>query len=127
MTLPPPATPQTLASLQALLGAQRYRHVNELELQDGLALVMRRAGLVFERELILSPKNRIDFLIDGIGIEVKVDGGLSAVARQLQRYMAEPRITSLLLVTARSQLKHGLPSVLGGKPLACLVLRSGLT
>jgi hypothetical protein len=120
------STQPTIDAVRAVLEGKRYRHANEHQLQDGIELVLQRAGIIFDREVILSPRDRIDFLVGGVGIEVKCEGGLSAVARQLLRYTIHPQIESILLVSSRSQLSV-VPSMLGGKPVQVLVLLGGLT
>jgi hypothetical protein len=85
---------------QALL-AVRFHVSDEDELQGAIARVLSEAGIPHEREVCLSPKNRIDFMAADIGIEVKVQGTAGLIAEQLQRYAACPQVRTLLLVTTR--------------------------
>jgi hypothetical protein len=103
----------------------KFRFQNEKDLQIGVASILSQFG-DFQSEVWLNPKDRIDFLIQGIGVEVKCNdsaGGvsLSSVTRQLWRYAQSDRIQSLILVTTRS--KHvDLPSIILKKPLTVIYL-----
>jgi hypothetical protein len=107
-----------------LLSLHRFTFATEGELQDGIALVLTEANVSFEREFTLLPKDRIDFMVEDLGLEVKVAGSLSSVTRQLFRYAESPLIGSLLLVTSRIALHSRLPAQMNGKPLRVLRLMS---
>lgn len=69
----------------------------------------------YEREVILSPKDRIDFLVNGnIGIELKIKGAVSALTEQLERYATHDKIEVLVLVTTKTRLT-GIPTIMNGK------------
>jgi hypothetical protein len=106
----------TPATLAAALYQQRYRYVDELELQDAIEALLIAWRLPYAREAVLSPRDRIDFLVDTIGIEVKVGSSLASVERQLWRYAADSRIGSLILVTSRS-IHKGIPQTILEKPV----------
>jgi hypothetical protein len=120
--IPPPITAERL---REVLGSYRYNHANERDLQDGIAQVLATRGIRFDREVVLGPKDRPDFMVDGIAVEVKVDGGLSDVTRQLHRYAQHAQVRALLLVTSRAQLGNQ-PGKMNGKPVTVLVLLGGL-
>ncbi|MFC6838594.1 hypothetical protein [Xanthomonas theicola] len=88
-----------LASLARLLGGYRYRYGSEVQLHDAMASVLESAGLTFERELRLDARNRVDFWLDGIVIEVKVGGSLSEALHQADRYVHLPMVTGVLLAS----------------------------
>ena len=113
-----------LERLATLLSTRRFWHSSEDELQRGIALVLDEAGIAYAREAELSAGERVDFLVGAVGVEVKVAGSLSQVARQLLRYA--PHVDGLLLVTARAQL-DAFPPTLGGKPVRVVAIRRGLT
>lgn len=97
----------------------RFGFVAEDQLQLGLAAAFEAEGLEAEREVRLSPRDRIDFLIGGVGVEVKVDGSAAQVERQLARYAQSPRVHSLVLVT--NCVRHGnVARELNGKPVTVL-------
>lgn len=104
-----------------ILGGVRFRFANEEELQRGVGEAL--AEWKPEREVVLGPKDRVDFLLWGVGIEIKIKGGISALTRQLHRYAQHDRIRSLVVVTSREQYRLQLPSQLNGKPLRVLSLR----
>jgi len=105
-----------VAAIAEQIRAHAYAFTDERELQDGLAIVLADvAGL--HREHSFSPQDRIDFLLpDGVGIEVKIDGSLSDLARQVHRYAQREEITALIVVTNRLRLAE-LPETINGKPV----------
>lgn len=114
-------------AVAALIGAHRYRYADELELHDGIDQVLRAAGVVPDREVRLTARERIEFLLPGgLGIEVKVAGSPGAVRRQLGRYAACPSIDVLLLVTTRPTHLTGLPGQIGDVPVLSVLLRGGI-
>jgi hypothetical protein len=117
---------QALWNLRQSLTGYRYSFTNEAELQEAIANVLTEIGVKHEREVALSPRERIDFLLmSGIGLEVKeIAGSPSKVMRQLARYASSDRITCLALVTARHCHIH-LPSEIGDKPLIVISLAGG--
>lgn len=107
-----------------VLRAGRFPFMPEAVLQDGIASTLAAAGVAFERELALSRQDRIDFFVPeiGLGVEVKVDGAISSVTRQLHRYAQHERILSLLLVTTRMRHHVLVPRELSGKRIDVLHL-----
>jgi hypothetical protein len=115
-----------LTTIVRLLTAHRFRWSNEAELQMGIAQVLAEAGISHEREAVLSGAGRIDFLLaDGLGLEVKVDGAPAEVARQILAYAHHPRITALIVVTARAGTASLLPASSGGKEIHVVSLWRG--
>jgi hypothetical protein len=114
----------TVAGVVAVIAAHRFGHATEAELQDGLADVLTRAGYSVKREARLSARNRIDLLVDRIGIEVKVDGSAGNVVRQLERYADSEALDALVLASSR---RHHLamPGSLNGKPVVVVSLVTG--
>lgn len=100
-----------------------FRFQSELELQDGIAA--RLGSRPEQREVILGPKDRIDFLLDGVGIEVKTDGSLPQVIRQLHHYAQFEAIQSLILVTNRARHRT-CPERMNGKPVTTLFIGGAL-
>jgi F0F1-type ATP synthase delta subunit len=90
-----------------------FRFSDEAALQDGIEVLLQRHGLDYRREMILSPQDRIDFMVGDIGIEVKVASPLSSVQRQLFRYAKDQRVKSLILVTTRAMHKQCPEELLG--------------
>lgn len=89
--------------------------VNEYQLHEHIAAALRDGGFVIQHEATLAPRCRIDFLIDGVGIEVKRGKPQkAALIRQCARYLASEQLDALILVLDTSV---SLPRELGGKPL----------
>lgn len=103
--------------IKALSGV-RFCGSSEDELQAGLAEILDAAGIEHKREVPLTGRDRIDFLTaDGVGIEVKVKGGLQELTRQIHRYAQSERVTAIVVVSTK--LQHArLPAELNGKPVA---------
>jgi hypothetical protein len=115
----------TAAGLMWYLGDFRSKLVDEDAIQRGIAEALRVGDYEFEREARLSKTDRLDFLVGGVAIEVKRNGSLSQLLRQLARYAQHEKVRELLVVTARPQVSD-LPNELCGKPLECLVLVGSL-
>lgn len=107
------------------LSRYRFRHQNEEELQLAIAQALTKAGLPFQREVVLGPRDRIDFLSSRTGIEVKIKGSSSAALQQLYRYAKYQEIDELVLVTSRVQAGR-MPSDLLGKPIHVVFIFGGL-
>ncbi len=114
----------TVEGVVAVIAAHRFGHATEDELQEGLAAALAAAGYGVAREVRLSARDRIDLLVDRVGIEVKVGGSAAGVARQLERYSGSERLDALVLASSR---RHHLamPSTLSGKPIVVVSLMAG--
>lgn len=100
----------------AILNQYSFNYSSEDELQTAIAGALKDAGILVTREVDLDKHNRIDILIERIGIEIKINGSLSAIERQLLRYAKSPLIDSLILITTKS--KHcNVAKTLAGKPI----------
>jgi len=103
---------QVIAAIKAF----RYAYADEIALQEGIAAALALAGIEADREVRLSRRDKVDFLVGTIGIELKVAGQPAAVERQLGRYAASERISELVLVTTRPA-HRSVPRLIGGKPM----------
>jgi hypothetical protein len=114
----------TVDQVVAVIAAHRFGHATEAELQDGVAEALAIAGYRALREVRLSARDRIDLLVDRVGVEVKVGGSAAGVARQLERYAASGEVDALVLASSR---RHHLamPGRLGGKPVVVVSLMTG--
>ena len=102
--------------IDALIQRHRFRFVDEEELQDSLVLLFENSAIKFEREVRLWEGDRLDFLVDGIAIEVKIQGQKTSLIQQLLRYARHDRVHELLVVTSKRRLCD-LPASLGAKPV----------
>lgn len=113
----------------------RFTYANEDDLQNGLDLALRHAGFEPQREVrlergdrALKVVNRVDLLVEGIGIEVKVDGRTARVHDQLARYAQFDTIKGLILVTTRGgrHARFATMREINGKPFRAVVIRTAL-
>lgn len=118
-------SPALLSALAAILNTQ-FRAGSEEELQEGLGQALTAAGIPFEREVILGPQDRIDFLVGDVGIELKVKGSVESAHRQLARYARHEKVQHLLLVTTKPSMGRA-EYTIGTKRVRTLVLFRGLT
>jgi len=103
----------------------RFQATTEAEFQDAIAEALGRE-FTFRREVRLSEKDRIDFLLgNGVGIEVKIKGTAAAAEAQLRRYAKSEQVKALILVTSRSQVAVQ-PSSIDGKRVAVFTWYGGL-
>lgn len=98
---------------------------HEAELQQALDEVFHDQGWDVEREFALdgSRDSIVDFFLDGLAIEVKVDGTPAAVLRQLQRYAACQEVRELLLVTTKHRHRDAIPETLSDKPVHVFLIQ----
>ncbi|MCE6958829.1 hypothetical protein LAZ40_07175 [Cereibacter sphaeroides] len=94
--------------LVRLIENSRLDVSTETALQRGLRTLFSGKGIPFDAEVILSPQDRIDFLIGDIGIEAKIKASPRAILRQLDRYAEDGRIGTLILATATSFVSRDL-------------------
>lgn len=92
----------SVEDLVKLLRAHRFHFKNESDLQDGIEVVLKKARVSYDREKRLGEFGIIDFLVDGcIGVEIKIKGSPSAVARQVLDYLNAECIEQIVVVSTR--------------------------
>lgn len=114
-----------LEQLSSLLAGFRYRFTDERDLQDGIERVLRSSGSPYRREPVLSAPDRPDFLVDDIAIEIKIQGSLSQLLRQVSRYATHDEVHGILVVGTPVWLVQ-VPGEIVGKPMASLRLLGSL-
>lgn len=126
MTTATHAPPEpNLEHLCRVLNAYRYNFQDETSLQEGLALALTHQGIEFKREVRLDAKNRPDFMIGTVAVEVKIKGTLSEFLRQADRYLALDPVSSLIVVGTPKWLPM-VPPALRDKPIFRVRLLSSL-
>lgn len=110
-------------NLLITLSAYRFRCRTEEDFQCSIEDVLASHQLPYLREYRLSVRDRIDFLVSTVGLEVKVNGSRSEHLRQLGRYADSPEVGTLILAASRMRFLQGLPTSIHGKPLLGLHLR----
>ena len=110
--------------IAALIERHGINITTEIAAQQRIGQLLADDGLSAAAEVILSARDRIDFLCGPVGIEVKISGGSRRdIFRQLERYAAIDRIGALVIATGGAW-----PSSLdrvGGKPLLFASLNKG--
>lgn len=118
-----------VADLVACIEEQSFSFEDESELQSALADLFKAERYRFKREADIGASERIDFLVAlgdaRWGVEVKVDGSLTAVTRQLHRYADTGRVHALVLVASKIQLMD-VPREMCGVPVAVALVLRGL-
>jgi hypothetical protein len=110
-----------MMDVAGVLRSYRFSFTDESELHLGIGKALAEAGINFEPEYGLGDAGRIDFFIDGLGVEVKIKESRNSVMRQLMRYAKHDKITSLILVTTRNQLR-AMPIALNGKEITVVYI-----
>jgi len=93
---------------------------SEYRLHELIAAALDDGGFVVQHEARLAPRCRIDFLVDGVGVEVKrgkPDRG--RLLEQCRRYLAQPALEALVIVV---DTRVALPDTLCGKPVVVVGL-----
>lgn len=87
--------------LVTILAAFDIATHEESAMQRDIAVILNDT-CAYTKECVLAPSERIDFLINGIGVECKIAGSKNDVLRQLSRYAEFDVIEELVLVTTRA-------------------------
>jgi hypothetical protein len=85
-----------------ILGAYNIATHDEAAMQRDVATILDSV-CAYVKEAVLSAKDRVDFLVGGVGVECKIDGAKNDVLRQLLRYSESDAIKSLVLVTTKAK------------------------
>lgn len=82
----------------------RVAHIEmEYDLQAEVAMAFDQAGICYEKECRLGPRNRVDFFIDGIAVELKKGRpNRQKVIDQLHRYAGFGCVQAVILVLQNS-------------------------
>lgn len=106
-----------------LIEVSKLSLTDEKQTQVHIAKVLDAGGVAFEREVRLSDRDIVDFMVDGsVAVEVKIKGQRKAIYRQLERYAAHNQVKAVVLVTSVAMT---LPPEIGGKPATVASLSKG--
>lgn len=111
---------KNVQKILSILSNYRFSLQNEKKLQSEIAAKLDELGVSFKKEYCLDNKNIPDFFIDGIAIEIKIQGNAKQIYKQCERYCLFNEVKSLILITNRSM---GFPAEINNKP--CYVLKLG--
>ena len=103
----------TLAEVLTALRGKRFRYNTERDLHEGLSAALDAGGVAHRREVVV-PGGRIDFVVDRLGIEVKVKGSAVALERQVGKYALAEELDEFLIITTR-RTHDAVPRTIGGK------------
>lgn len=116
-------TLESVLTLAQMLRFGNFRLGHEKLLQEDVEAMFSQRSVAFEREFVLGPGERVDFLVDGrIAVELKIKCSARVMMRQLQRYAAHEVVEFLILVTAAAA---SMPRELNGKPVIVVNLGAG--
>jgi len=110
---------ELLSQLKTEFSKYRMTFGSELELQNQIAEILTRAGIAHQREHVLSPEDRPDFLVQTIALEVKVGGSINSHLRQMQRYNRHATVAGTILICTKP-FGQMMPETLAGKPIASI-------
>lgn len=108
----------------AALHQIRLRRVGEevSYIHPHIAEALDQAGLHYEHEVKIGPRMRVDFLLDGVVIEVKRRRpDPYRLKKQLERYASSDQVEGVIVVAERSV---PVPSEINSKPIRFLSLDS---
>lgn len=111
-----------LEKIVATLNAGRFSLSREKETQAEIAGALAVAGIAHEREVEIGRRDIIDFLIDRIGIEVKIGGSKRSIHAQCVRYCKTGRLSALILAT---NVATGFPPEIEGTQVYVVSLGKG--
>lgn len=116
-----PSSALTGADVARVLAGYRLPVSNEAAMQVAIAAAFEESGMPHRRE-VTREADRIDFVVEGVGVECKVQGSVTEVTRQLERYALWTDLTDLLLVTTVG--KHlDVPRLMNGKTVRVHIVR----
>lgn len=79
-----------------------FAFTNEVQFHEGLASVLAKLGVAFQREFVAGERDRFDFLCEGgLVIEAKIKGSFSEALRQVDRYCQREDVNAVLIVATR--------------------------
>jgi hypothetical protein len=103
----------TAVDILSFLKGRCFDLGNETRLQREIARVFDKKNIPYKREVVLSDRDRIDFMVNNIGIEIKINGSSSKIFRQCRRYCKHNEVDELILASNKAM---GLPKNIEGKP-----------
>jgi hypothetical protein len=110
--------PMTARQLRDLLAGHQFACRTESQLQAAIEKCLQQNGIAYKREFRLTEKDRPDFMVGKVAIEIKIDGSCSEVTRQIHRYSQHPDVEEILLITTCAKhlrIKNGRIHSFAGK------------
>lgn len=107
----------------AAIESSRINLSTEALAQNALTKLFDARGWPAQAEVRLTPSDRIDFMIQDVGLEVKIGQPRRSILRQLERYAACEEVGHLILVTSTAFPSGGFK--VGGKQVDIAKLSVG--
>ena len=85
--------------LAEYLYGRTYRLGSERLMQDDVERAFKQDEIEYEREKVLGPGDRVDFLVGGIALELKIKGRPAQIVKQIERYATHDAVDSIVLLT----------------------------
>lgn len=105
---------------EALAGLRVSAVPGEYDLHEMVFEALKKAGYQPRHEVSLGPRRRIDFVVDGLGIEIKKGRPVRrAIMEQAARYLESDELEGMLVVVERSA---NLPGRILNKPVLVMGL-----
>lgn len=103
------------------IGKHRSAIMQEKKLGDVVASALTALGLAFEREVRITPQDRLDFLLTdtGVAIELKKKTAGMDTFRQVGRYLEQQGVNGCIIIAMRV---NQITPVLNGKPISAVEL-----
>lgn len=114
----------TINEVLGVLQFYEFSLTDEKVLQELIYETLLAEDVAIDREVPLPPYGIVDFMVNGVAFEVKIQGQKKAIYRQCRDYTLHEDVKALVLVTARSM---GLPPEMNGKPAYVYSLTSRTT
>lgn len=114
----------TINQVLGVLQFYEFSLTDEKVLQELIFETLLAEDIAIEREVPLPPYGIVDFMVNGVAFEIKIQGQKKAIYRQCRDYTLHANVKALVLVTARAM---GLPEEMNGKPAYTYSLTSGRT
>lgn len=113
------------AEVSDLLGRYRIMGLTEVTVQEQIESVLQRQGIPFQREVELTPGDRIDFMVGAVGVEVKTKGTRAAITRQLGRYVRSESVEEIILAATSRRILASVPDEILDMPITKHLLQGG--
>lgn len=121
-----PTTKQATDRVLAALNTLKWQPTDsEFDVQDAVAKKLSEANVDFQREVVIGPHCRVDFVINVSSqiIALEVKRGKQApnrVVAQIERYAACPNVVAIILVLDRGLIR--IPTSIGETPVTTVTL-----
>ena len=90
-------------TLQKIFAGYAFAHAREADIHNAISHILQEHNFEFAEQYHLSASDIPDFIMNGIAIEVKVNGSAPEVTRQLDRYLSYDVIKEIVLITTLSK------------------------